>query len=113
MLRRRRQQRVALAAETAIKLGLREQRADFRLAAGGEQCQPVERAGERAAFDEIGAALAEPAGQLQQWVVIGAHEAGQCRADPLDASNATIASGPNLLARGSSAWSISIGPSAA
>src|ERR1039458_9077096 len=58
----RRQNRVVLAAETAIELGLREQGADFRLAAGGKQRQPFERASECRSLDEIGAALAEPAG---------------------------------------------------
>ena len=55
--------RIALAAVAAVEFGLRKQRADFRLAAGRKQRQPVERAGERRALDEIGAALAEPAGQ--------------------------------------------------
>ena len=57
----------------AIELGLREQGADFWLAAGREQRQPVERAGQRAGLDRL-AALAEPAGQLQPRIVVGAHE---------------------------------------
>ena len=74
MLGRRRQQDVALPAITAIELGLCEQRADFRFAAGGQQCQPVERASKRAALDEVRATLAKPAGQLQPRIVIAAHK---------------------------------------
>src|ERR1700688_416065 len=73
ILERGRKQQVALAAETAVEFGLREQRADPRFAAGGEQREPVEGAGKRAALYEIGT-LAKPAGQLQAWVVVGPHK---------------------------------------
>jgi len=66
--------RVALTAVASIEFGLRKQGVYFRLAAGEEQHELVERTGERRAFDEVGAALTEPAGQLQQWIVICAHE---------------------------------------
>ena len=75
ILRRRRQDCITLAAKASIEFGLREQRADLRLAAGGEQCQSVERTGQRALLDEFGAALAEPAGQLQSRIIVRAHEA--------------------------------------
>src|SRR5476649_448101 len=92
ILKRGRQQQLALAAEAAIELGLRKQGAHFRLAAGGEQRQPVERAGQRAGLDKIGAALAEPAGQLQARIVIGSREAEAVGATPFEVSKATIAS---------------------
>ncbi len=74
IFRRRRQERLALPAEAAAEFGLREQRGDLGFAAGGQQCQPVECAGQRAALDEIRSALAKPAGQLQPRIIIAAHE---------------------------------------
>src|SRR5471032_1281279 len=75
VFRRRRQQRTALAAIAAIELGLREQRARLGLAAGRKQRQPVERASEHAALNELRAALAKPAGQLHPRIVVSAHKA--------------------------------------
>ena len=72
-----------LAAEMPVELGLREQRADLRLAAGRQQRQPVERAGKRRALDES-AALAEPPGDLQLRIVEVAQEA-EAMADRLAA----------------------------
>src|SRR6476620_8796768 len=43
--------------------------ADFRIAAGGQQGQSIERAGQSALLDKLGAALAEPTRQLQARVV--------------------------------------------
>src|SRR5665647_665006 len=74
VFRRRRQQRFALAAEAAVEFGLREQRADLRLAAGRQQSQPVERAGQSAARYQT-SRLTEPARQPEVWIVIGADEA--------------------------------------
>lgn len=93
---------------------MRKQGVYFRLAAGEEQRQSVERTGERRAFDEVGAALTAPAGQLQQWIVICARtKARQWRAVPFEVSKATIDSVPSLLASGSSAGRCAAGPSVA
>lgn len=52
---------ITLAAIASIEFGLREQRTDLWLAAGGQQCQSVERTRQGALLDEFSAALAEPA----------------------------------------------------
>ena len=65
---------IALAAIAAIEFGPCEQRADLWFATGREQRQPVERTRQRASFDEFGASLTKPAGYLQSWIAIGAHE---------------------------------------
>lgn len=72
ILGRGRQDRVTLAAKTPVAFSLREQRAHFRLAAGGQQGQSIERTGQGALLDEFAAALAEPA-QLQARVIELAH----------------------------------------
>ena len=71
---RRGQNCVALAAIAAIEFGPREQRADPWLATGSEQRQSIERTRQRALFDEFGPSLTKPAGYLQSWIAIGAHE---------------------------------------
>lgn len=73
ILRRCRQDRVALAAKTPVAFSLREQHAHFRLAAGGQQGQSIEGAGQSAPVDEFAAALAKPAGQLQAKIFERAH----------------------------------------
>src|SRR6188474_288372 len=64
---------IALTAVAPVALRLCEQGANFRLAAGGQQCQPVERADQSALRDEFATALAEPTGQLQAWIFELAH----------------------------------------
>ena len=73
ILRCGRQDRVTLAAKTPVAFSLREQHAHFRLAAGGQQGQSIEGAGQSALLDEFAAALAEPARQLQARVIERAH----------------------------------------
>ena len=68
-----REDRVALAAKTPVAFSLREQHAHFRLAAGGQQGQSIEGAGQSALLDEFAAALAKPAGQLQTGIFERAH----------------------------------------
>jgi hypothetical protein len=55
ILRRGRQDRVTLAAKTSAAFSLGEQHAHFRLAAGGEKSQSVERTGQGAPLDEFAA----------------------------------------------------------
>ena len=73
--RRRRRNRIALAAIAAIKFHLSEQCGDFWLAVGGKE-ESTGRAHTPACalLDELGAALTEPAGQLHARIVVGAQK---------------------------------------
>src|SRR5690349_25005031 len=53
ILRRGRQDRVALTAKGPVAFGLREQRAHFRVAAGGQQGRSIEGAGQGALLNEF------------------------------------------------------------
>src|SRR4029077_19876330 len=68
------EEHVVRAAEGALELGLREQRADLRLAARRDQGQPIERAGEHAAVDQLQPGVAVPARDLEARLLEGARE---------------------------------------
>jgi hypothetical protein len=61
-LGRCRQDWIAPAAEAAFELGVRKQVGHLRIARGGENGEPVERAREERAIDHVGARAAVPAG---------------------------------------------------
>ena len=63
--RGRGKEHAALAAEGALEFGAREQRGELRLAAGREQAEAIERAGDHAAIDQLGARIAEPAADFE------------------------------------------------
>src|SRR5262245_41418792 len=70
-----REDRVALPAVAAGKFGLGKQRTDFGLVAGSQERQSIKRASQGALLDEFRATLAEPTGQLQTRIIVGAHKA--------------------------------------
>src|ERR1043165_196894 len=73
--RRRGEKDILLAAEAALQFGAREERRKLRVGAGGEQRQAVERAGEHAAVAHFGAAVAEPAADLEARLLEGTRKA--------------------------------------
>ena len=101
-----------MATITAIEFGLSEQGAKLGLAARGKERQSVKRARQGALLDEFRAALAEPAGQLQTRIVIGAHKAEAIALCPFEVVKGTSVSGPNLLASDPSKRLILVGSSA-
>src|SRR5437016_5863599 len=54
-----------LSTEAALQFGAREQRCELRFAARREQRKAIECAGKHAAIDQLRAAIAEPAGELE------------------------------------------------
>ncbi len=73
--RRRRQNRIVLAAESALELGPCEQSTDFRIASGGQNGEPVECTSQRRVVDRLFVCVAIPAGDLQRRIAERPREA--------------------------------------
>src|SRR6185503_13952046 len=73
-LRRRGHEHALLAAEGALELRTREQRAELRFASGGEERQAVDGARDDAAVDQFLTGVAEPARELEARLFEAARE---------------------------------------